>query len=228
MLGARQMRNAHGSRRSAGPPLPSRPPDTYAAPGSLPEAGVEGRVLAPAPPGVSQLVGGRVSSFSQPQEQRLRWSLVQAVREESVKGGPRWLSGKESACQRRRRGFDPWVGKIPWRRKWQPAPVSLPGESHGQRSLAGYSPWGHEKSDISERVHTEGVERNRVGHECAGSASVGAPERPDRGTPAFLCPRLWGRRQVCGAGTDPAGSLSWRLPSPEVCWCWLLALTRPR
>jgi len=38
--------------------------------------------------------------------------------------------------------FDSWVGKIPWRRKWQPTPVFLPGESHGQRSLAGYSPWG--------------------------------------------------------------------------------------
>ena len=39
--------------------------------------------------------------------------------------------------------FGSWVGKIPWKRKWQPTPVFLPGESHGQRSLAGYSPWGH-------------------------------------------------------------------------------------
>ena len=38
--------------------------------------------------------------------------------------------------------FDPWVGKIPWRRAWLPAPVLLPGKSHGQRSLVGYSPWG--------------------------------------------------------------------------------------
>ena len=43
--------------------------------------------------------------------------------------------------------FDPWVGKIPWRRVWQPTPVFLPGESHGQRSLAGYSPWDHKESD---------------------------------------------------------------------------------
>ena len=43
----------------------------------------------------------------------------------------------------RRPGFDPWVGKIPWRRAWQPTPVFLPGESHGQRSLVGYSLWGH-------------------------------------------------------------------------------------
>ena len=55
---------------------------------------------------------------------------------------PRWHSGEESACQCRRCkrcGFDSWVGKIPWRRKWQPTPVSLPGESHEQRSLEGYS-----------------------------------------------------------------------------------------
>ena len=51
---------------------------------------------------------------------------------------PRWLSGKEPACRCRRRIFSPWVGKIPWRRKWQPTPVFLPGESHGRRSLAGY------------------------------------------------------------------------------------------
>ena len=55
-------------------------------------------------------------------------------------GLPRSLSGKESACQCRKCKFDPWVGKIPWRRKWLPAPVFLPGKSHGQRSLAGYSP----------------------------------------------------------------------------------------
>ena len=60
----------------------------------------------------------------------------------------RWLSSKESTCQFRRCGFDPRVGKIPWRRKWQPTPVFLPGKSHGQRSLAGYSPWGH-KSQIT-------------------------------------------------------------------------------
>ena len=51
-------------------------------------------------------------------------------------------SGKEPACQCRRCkrcGFDPWVGKIPWRRARQPTPVFLPGECHGQRSLAGYS-----------------------------------------------------------------------------------------
>jgi len=61
----------------------------------------------------------------------------------SVQSGlPWWPSGKESTCQCRRQGFDPWSGKIPWRRKWQLTPVFLPGKSHGQRSLVGYSPWG--------------------------------------------------------------------------------------
>ena len=71
------------------------------------------------------------------------------------------LSSKESACQCRshqRCSFDPWVRKLPWRRAWQPTPVFLPGESHGQRSLVDYSPWGHKGSDkteqLSMRVHT--------------------------------------------------------------------------
>ena len=50
-----------------------------------------------------------------------------------------WLNGKESTCQCRRCRFDPWVRKIPWQRKWQLTPVLLPGKSHGQKSLAGYS-----------------------------------------------------------------------------------------
>ena len=54
--------------------------------------------------------------------------------------------------QETQHGFDPWVGKIPWRRKWQPTPIFLPGEFQGQRSLAGYSPWGHKESDMTERL----------------------------------------------------------------------------
>ena len=64
-----------------------------------------------------------------------------------------WLSGKESACQCRRCkrcGFDFWVGKIPWRKKWQHTPVFLPGKFHGQRSLVGYSPWGHKELGMIE------------------------------------------------------------------------------
>ena len=64
---------------------------------------------------------------------------------------------KESACQGRiykRCEFDTWIGKIPWRRKWQPTPVFLPEKSHGQRSLVGYSPWGQKESDPTECLST--------------------------------------------------------------------------
>ena len=57
-------------------------------------------------------------------------------------------------CRRcRRHKFDPWVGKILWRRAWQPAPLCLPGESYRQRSLVGYSPWGRKESDMTEQLH---------------------------------------------------------------------------
>ena len=68
-------------------------------------------------------------------------------------GFPGDISGKEPACQcgrHKRHRFDPWLGKIPWRRVWQHAPVFLPVESHEQRSLAGYSPWGRKESDMTE------------------------------------------------------------------------------
>ena len=49
--------------------------------------------------------------------------------------------------------FHLWFTLLPWRRTWQPTPVLLPGKSHGQRSLVGYSPWGHKESDTTERLH---------------------------------------------------------------------------
>ena len=56
------------------------------------------------------------------------------------------LIGKESACNAGRPWFSPWVGKIPWRKEWLPTPVLFSGELHGQRSLAGYNPWGHKET----------------------------------------------------------------------------------
>ena len=66
-------------------------------------------------------------------------------------------SDEESSCQCRRRGLHPWSREIPWGRKWRPAPVFLPGKSLGQRSLAGYSPWGPNESDTVEQLssHTQ-------------------------------------------------------------------------
>ena len=66
-----------------------------------------------------------------------------------------WCLSIHLPCRRHRRlRFDPWVRKIPWRRKWQPPPVFLPGESHGQRSLAGCSPWGCQELDTTKRLST--------------------------------------------------------------------------
>ena len=76
-----------------------------------------------------------------------------------------WLRSKEAACKAGDAGdtVPSWVGKIPWRRARQPSPVFLPGESCRQRSLTGYSAWGHEESDMTEVteltclcVHVEG------------------------------------------------------------------------
>ena len=82
-------------------------------------------------------------------------------------------SGKEPTCQFRRHkrlGFNPWVGKIPWRRAWQVPRVFPTGESHGQMSLVGYSPWGHKEWDsteVTEQACTVYLEMisNRLGEE---------------------------------------------------------------
>ena len=71
------------------------------------------------------------------------------------RGLPRWLRGKESACQRRkhvRHGFDSGVGKTPWRKDWQHN--TLAWKSHIQKSLAGYSPWGHKELNMTDHTHT--------------------------------------------------------------------------
>ena len=79
-------------------------------------------------------------------------------------GGPVVKShqGSGKACQCKRLQFNPWVRNFPQRRKWQPTPVFLPGKSYGQRSLAGYSPWGRRESDI---VTEQGAEQNGPEHQ---------------------------------------------------------------
>ena len=68
---------------------------------------------------------------------------------EALGGFPCGSEGKESACN----AGDPGsIRKIPWRRKWQPTPVFLPREFHGQRNLVGYSPWGHNEWDMTEQL----------------------------------------------------------------------------
>ena len=80
----------------------------------------------------------------------------------------------------------PWVRKIPWRTEWQPTPVFLPGKSHGQRSLGGYSPWGHKESDTTEQAHMytkTGLVRSKSRELEKERSSTGSEEK---------CPLLWG------------------------------------
>ena len=69
-----------------------------------------------------------------------------------------WLRQWRIHLQGGRPRFDPWVGKICWRKEWQPTPVFLPGNFHGQRSLVGYSPWGHKESDMTEQLTHRSLE----------------------------------------------------------------------
>ena len=66
---------------------------------------------------------------------------------------PWWLRRWSVCLQYGRPRFNPWVGKIPWRRQWQHTPVFLPGKFHGLRSLVGYSPWRCKESDMTEQLH---------------------------------------------------------------------------
>ena len=115
--------------------------------------------------------------------------------------------------------FCPWVGKIPWRRKWLPTPVFLPREFHGQRSLASYSQWGRKESDTTEWLTREacGILAPWPGIEPSARAlegkvlTAGPPGKPHR----FLTvnttvlhdlplANLWMQNCVCGG---PAGML---------------------
>ena len=108
---------------------------------------------------------------------------------------PRWLSGKEPVCQCRSLGFSLWVGKIPWRRAWQPTPVFFPGEPHAQRSLVGYSPWGHKESDTADRLTL-----------CLFTSQISRSQM-----------RLWqGRRWRCDSALHWSAGLCWhRCPLPH-------------
>ena len=115
-------------------------------------------------------------------------------------------------------GFSPWAGKIPWRRKWQSTPVFLPGESHGQRSLGGYSPWGHKELVTATHMHTCSTEPapqnwKKGQKEQAESSASAPPSQPHihSGITGHGChsPRL----------TSTPGSVGWEL--------WVAGMPRP-
>ena len=95
---------------------------------------------------------GNLRELNQLQCINFTWILIW-TKLRCFRGLPWWLRWLSVCLQCGRPGFDPWVGKIPWRRKWQSTPVQLPGKSHGQRSLVGYSPWGCKESDTTERLY---------------------------------------------------------------------------
>ena len=85
------------------------------------------------------------------------FKLIKLNKNKNLIGFPGGDSDKEPASQYRRHkkcGFNPWVGTIPWNGKWQPTPVLLPTESHGQKSLTGYSPWGQKELDRTENAQS--------------------------------------------------------------------------
>ena len=107
-----------------------------------------------------------------------------------------YANGKEPACQGRRHKrhrFDPWVRKIPWRGKWQPTPVLLPGKSHGQRRLAGYSPWGRKEWDTTEQPY--------MGPDvcCACVCPRISSQQPHKGTAAAI-PHFTGEKVESQSG----------------------------
>ena len=143
---------------------------------------------------VAQAGGSQPLSLSLPHNHFLSFSRPKVF--------PAGASGKEPTCKcgrLKRPGFDPWVRKIPQKRTWQPTPVFLPGESHGQRSLVGYSPQGCKELDTTWVTH----------HTCTHSRLRAKPCRPPHlGSLALWFPfgfgqwELWakklegGRREV--------------------------------
>ena len=105
----------------------------------------------------TQLLNNSLSKYSNPELILPHTHISIQQHFETCWGFSGGASGKEFTYQYRRykrRRFDPWIGEIPWRRKWLSTTVFLPGKSHGQRSLAGYSPWGCTELDTTEHPHT--------------------------------------------------------------------------
>ena len=115
--------------------------------------------------------------------------LTSSISSLSMRKPPRWCNGEEYACQCRRLkrcGFDPWVRKIPRRRAWQSTPVFLPGESHGQRSVGGYSSWDGEEPDTTKQLNNNITDSMDM--------SLGKAPRDGEGQGSLACCTPWGRR----------------------------------
>ena len=158
-------------------PTPGDLPDPGIEPTSLVSPALTGRSFTTALPGkpLSFFLGDpKYYSHTGPRTHthltsRARWSrdvpwvtTTKMRVPDTYKGFPGDTGGKEPTCQCRRCRFDPWVGKIPWRRVWQPAPIFLPGESHDRG--AWWDPgcqWGHKESDTTETITTYSYKSSR-------------------------------------------------------------------
>ena len=143
--------SVHGISRQeywSGLPFPS--------PGDLPDPGIEPRFPALQADTLTSESPGK--ALANKQQQFIRYTRHSAQDSPYVYEPlfPWWLCDKGICLQRRSRrscGFDPWVRKISWRKKWLPTPVFLLREFHGQRSLMGFSPWGSKQSDKTQRLN---------------------------------------------------------------------------
>ena len=145
---------------------------------------------------------------------------------------PWWLSGKESACQWRRHVFNPWVRKIPWRKKWQPTLISLPGKFHGQRILASYSPWCCKESDttlipgLGQSPGGGNDNPHTLLHSCLGNSM-------DRGSWWAIAPGVakswtwlnnWAVRHICDPSSTEQSGFLWQ---PQDTRHWQVGQLRP-
>ena len=120
---------------------------------------------------------------------------------------PQWLRIKEFTCQCRRPGINPWVRKIPWRRKWQPIPVLLLGKSHGQKNLVGYSPWGCTESYMMYSIYLHIHKYLAIGWALKGPPRAERDRIPAQGPGG----RHSGFPQGSGTVPPPLEALAWSL-----------------
>ena len=137
-------------------------------------------------------------------------------------------SGKESACQSRRhkrRGFNPWVRKISWSRKWQPTPVFLPESFCGQRSPIGYSPRGHKELDTAEHTRTQYYWLIKICDLRCWSRSI--QQTMTCGSHLELCVnKVWLKHKHCHLFTATNNRQTWQYQdlfhiTSKVCWLYL-------
>ena len=131
------------------------------------------------------------------QQERLRLEQAKAF-----DGLPMWYSGEESAGQCKRCSFDPWVRKTPWRRKWQPTPVFLPGKPHRQRRHDGLQSLGLQESDTTAHTHIHSTKGLRADRQTDVESSVNV-FRECWVVARTPCPELTGSIQSLPAPSSP-------------------------